>query len=276
MGQPRLLLDNFFNTRIYSGHVLSAAENSTDAPLVGAARRSTYDAYQSTTPNLEAWVKSRCGVTRLADMVVVERGHNQGGKVVKVQCSDDDFTLSTQDAFNSITPSTPGIGALTDALGVRTNEGAWVKAFGARAAADWRYDVPALGSGIRCLVPGLWIGLSWAPGGARLPFAPSITELVVEETQSDQGWTGRGKATRRRTGTLRFRFASLFDADLASWHVLQYQRGRPMWIIPDDERADEAFLAICPGSAMGFEHTAEAWMYPMLELPYRELDPASD
>ena len=39
MGQPCLLVDNFFNSRIYSGHTLSAAEASTDAPLVGAARR---------------------------------------------------------------------------------------------------------------------------------------------------------------------------------------------------------------------------------------------
>lgn len=274
MGTPCLLVDNFFNQRIYPNHTLSAAEASADAPLVGAGRRTTFDAYNSVTTNLEAWLKSRCGITRAADMAIVDRGHNQGGKTVKVQCSDDDFGV-IQDAFNGLTPSTPGTGSLDDALGVRNWEGAWLKRFPLRSAQDWRYDVPALGSGVVATVPGLWIGLSWQPGAARLPFAPSISELIVEESQSDQGWTGRGKATPRRTGTLRFMFKSLFDAELALQHLVHYQKGRPMWIVPDDERAEDAFLAICPTGAIGIEHPEAHWMYPDLSLPYRELDPVA-
>lgn len=267
-----MLVDNFFNIRMYSGHTLSAAENSSDAPLVGAARRSIYDAYNSATPNLDGWVKSRNAVTRAADMVVVERGHNQGGKTVKVQCSDDDFTVSTQDAFNSITPVSPGTGSLDDALGVRTWEGAFLKRFPGRSAQDWRYFVAAMGAGIKLTVPGLWIGLCWRPGYVDRPFAPGMTELIVEETESDQGWRGRGKATRRRQGILHFSFTTLFDAEQALWHLDQYAAGRRMWIIADDEMAQDAFLAELPKGMVGMSLEPQ-WFYPKLELPYVEADP---
>jgi len=272
MGLPCLLVDNHFNSRIYPGHTLSAAENSTDAPLVGAARRSTYDAYISATANLDAWLKSRNGVTRVADMVVVERGHNQGGKTVKVQCCDDDFVSAPQDAFNSVTPSSPGVGDVDDALGVRTWEGVWLKRFSPRSAYDWRYFVPALGAGLTCIVPGLWIGQCWQPGYVDRPLAPGVTELIVEETESDQGWVGRGKATRRRQGVLHFSFATLFDAEQAVWHLDQYAAGRRMWVIADDERADDAFLAVLPKGLVGMQ-LEPRWFYPKLDLPYLEADP---
>ena len=272
MGAPCLLVDNYFSSRIYSGHTLSALENSSDAPLVGAARRSTYDAYQSATPNADAWVKSRNAVTRYADMVVVERGHNQGGKTVKVQCSDDDFATPAQEPFTGITPTAAGTGSLDDALGVRTWEGAWLKRFSPRAAYDWRYFVPAMGAGLKPLVPGLWIGLSWRPGYADRPFAPGVTELIVEEMHSDRGWLGRGKATPRRTGVLHFSFGTMLDAEAADWHVQQIARGRAFWIIPDDERADLAFLAVLPKGNVGMV-LEPRWFYPKLDLPYVELDP---
>jgi len=273
MGLPCLLVDSFFNSRIYGGHTLSAAENSTDAPLVGSARRSTYDAYQSTTPNLDASLKSRNGVTRFADMVVVERGHNQGGLPVKVQCCDDDFAGVPQDAFNSITPSTPGAGSLDDALGVRNREGAWLKRFSGRAAADWRYFVTAMGAGVRCVVPGLWIGQCWRPGYVDRPLASGATRLIVERTESDQGWTGMGKATRRRQGVLHFSFPTLFDAEQALWHLEQYASGRRMWVVADDERADDAFLALLPDELIGM-NLEPSYFYPKLDIPYCECDPA--
>lgn len=272
MGLPCLMVDNFFNARIYAGHTLSAAENSTDAPLVGAARRSTYDAYVSLTTNTDAWLKSRNGVTRFADMVVVDRGHNQAGKVVKVQCCDDDFVSTPQDAFNSITPTSAGAGSLDDALGVRTAEGTWLKRFTGRAAADWRYFVGAMGAGLVCTVPGLWIGQCWRPGYVDRPLAIGMTELVVEEMESDQGWLGRGKAVPRRQGILHFSFPTLFDAEQAVWHLGQYAAGRRMWVIADDERAEDAFLAVLPKGLVGMNLDPH-WFYPKLDLPYLEADP---
>jgi hypothetical protein len=274
MGQPCLLVDNFFNTRIYGSHAITALENSSDALLVGAARRSAYDAYNSLTTNADAWIKARCGVPRLADMIIVERGNNQGGKTVKAQVCDDDFVGTPQDAFNSVTPSSAGTGSLDDGLGVRTPEGAWLKRFSARGGHDWRYYVPALGVGLVCTVPGLWIGLSWRPGYVDRPFAPYVTQLIVQEVESDQGWRGRGKATPRRQGVLHFTFNSLFDGELAGQQLIDYAHGRPMWIIPDDEQADQAFLATCPGSVpIGLELQSGDF-YPKLDVPFIELDPS--
>lgn len=275
MGSPVLLVDNFFNPRIpgYSGHTFSAAENSTDVPLVGAGRRSTYDAYNSLTTNTDAWLKTRNGVPRAADMVVVERGHNQAGKTVKVQCCDDDFVSTPQDAVNTITPTTAGAGDVDDALGVRTWEGAWLKRFNARSAYDWRYFVGAMGAGLVCTVPGLWLGLCWRPAYLDRPLAAGATELVVEEMESDQGWLGRGRATKRRQGVLHFTFGTLFDAEQAVWHVEQYAAGRRMWVISDDERCEDAFLAVMPKGVVGM-NLEPRYFFPKLDLPYLESDPA--
>lgn len=274
MGSPCLLVDNIFNTRIpaYVGHTISALENSTDAPLVNAGRRSTYDAYSSVTTNSEAWIKARCGATRYCDMVVVERGHNQGGKTAKVQVCDDDFATTPQDAFNSITPSSPGAGKLDDALGVRSWEGAFLKRFSGRSGQDWRYDIPALGSGIVATIPGLWIGQCWRPDYVDRPLAIGATRLIVSETQSDAGWIGRGRAVRRREGVLHFTFGTLFDAENAVWHLDQYLSGRRMWVVADDERAEDAFLAIVPAELVG-QRIEPNWFYPKLDLPYVEADP---
>lgn len=271
MGSPALLVDNLINTRQYTGHTVTALENSTDAPLVAAGRRSTYDAYNSITTNSEAWIKVACGVPRSADMCVVERGNNQGGKTAKVQCSDDDFT-TIQDAFNGVTPSGAGAGSLDDAYGVRTPEGVWLKRFSYRSANSWRYDVPALGSGIVATIPGLWIGTSWRPSFVDRPLGIRATRLIVEETQSDQGWIGRGKGVRRREGVLHFTFASMFDAESAVWHLDQYTMGRRMWVIADDERADDAFLAIAPSDLIG-QRLDPSYFFPKLDLPYLEADP---
>lgn len=253
---------------------MSAAEATTDAPLVGAGRRSVYDAYNSVTTNTDAWLKARCGIPRMADMVVVERDHNQGGKTVKAQVSNDDYTLSSEDAFNGLTPSSAGAGSLDDALGVRTWEGAWLKRFNPRAGQDWRYFVGAMGAGLVATVPGLWIGLSWRPGFVDRPFGPGIRALVVQEMQSDQGWIGRGKAVPRRQGILHFSFPSIFDGELALQHLELYTSNRRMWIIPDDERAEDAFLAIVPPEAVGESLNASKF-YPQLDLPYLEVDPDS-
>jgi hypothetical protein len=273
MGQPRILVDTFINPRIYGLHVLSASENSDNAPLVGAARRSTYDGWTSVTANLDAWLKSRNGTPRPADMIVLDRGHNLAGKTVKAQCSDDDFVSPAQDAFSGALPTYSSTGALTDDFGVLTPEGAWLKRYNERLAYDWRAFVPAMGAGLKPLVTGLWIGMSWGPGYADRPFAPGITELVVEEQESDLGWRGRGKGTRRRTGVMHLSFTTPFDAETAAPHLEQLARGRAFWIIPDDARAETSFLAVIPRGMFGLV-LEPRYFYEKLDIPYSELDPS--
>lgn len=268
----RLLVDNFFSPRIYSGHTLSSNENSDNTALVGAARRSTHDAWSPTTANNDAWNKSRNDVPRAADMIVIDRGHNLLGETVKVQDAADDFATTPEEPFNGTLPTYSGAGALTDAFGVVTPEGAWLKRFDTRWNYDWRAYYVAMGAGLVPLIPGLWIGLSWSPGDPWRPHAPGMSELIVEETQSDQGWTGRGKATKRKQGVLHFKFATLFDAEEGDWHIQQIAAGRPFWVVPDEARGDLAFLAVIPKGMIGTVLEPQ-YFYPALDLPYIEWNP---
>lgn len=270
MGLPRLLIDNQLSPRIYGLHTITANENSDNATLVASARRSATDGWTSLTPNIDNSLTALADRVRAVDMVVTDRDSNLAGETVRVQHSDDGF-VTWQTSVDVVQPTTTGTGSMDDALGVRTTEGAWLKLFPVRAAAGHRFYIPAMGAGLVPQVSGLWLGLSWAPGHANRPFAPGITELVVEETESDMGWIGRGKATPRRRGVLRFEFASVFDGELAAWHLAHYALGRPMWIIPDDSRGDEAFLAVLPKvGEFGQIRAPQGRFYPTLDLPYVE------
>lgn len=267
----RILVDNFFNPRIYPTATLSSNENTDLTALVGAARRSVHDAWSPTTLNADAWNKARHGDLHAADMIVLDRT-NLTTETVKAQASDDDFTTSTQDAFNGALPQYSAAGALTDAFGVLTPEGAWLKRFDLRWAHDWRAYYVAMGAGLKPIVPGLWIGLSWSPGFPWRPHAPTRTELVVEETQSDRGWLGRGQGTNRKSGVLHFKFGTMLEAEAADWHVQQIAAGRPFWVTPDEERGDLSFLAVVPKEVIGTV-LEPGYFYPTLDIPYMELNP---
>jgi hypothetical protein len=269
----RLLVDNVFNPRIYPAHTLSSNENSTDTPLVAAGRRSVYDGWTSATLNADAWNKSRADTPRLADMIVVDHPHNLMTKIVKAQVCDDDFAGTPQDAFNGAVPSVSAAGLLTDAFGVLTPDGAWLKRFDQRGGYDWRAYFVAMGAGLKPLVPGLWIGLSYSPGDPWRPHTPQgMSELIVTETESDAGWLGRGKVARRRQGTMLFKFSTLDDAEQADWHLQRISEGHPFWLIGDEERAEMAVLAILPKGLIGTVMEPN-YFYPALTLPWQEVDP---
>lgn len=272
MGSPAILVENFYSLRQNSSHTLSASENSSNAVFVGASRRSVYDAYTSATSNLDAWLRALCDRLRTANMVVVDRGHNVAGKTVNVQLSADAFITNTETAFTGAVPSTTGAGSLDDDFGVLTPEGSWLKRFNPRYSLDWRVFIPAMGASLKPIVTGLWLGQCWTPGDPWRPHAPQVTELVVQETESDLGWIGRGKSTPRKAGFLHFKFLTLFNAELAAQHLEHIAKGRAFWIIPDDARADQAFLAVIPKTSIGLV-LEQNYFYPSLDLPYIEYDP---
>jgi hypothetical protein len=272
MGSPAVLVDNFYSLRQYNAHTLSASENSANAVFVGASRRSVYDAYTSATTNLDAWLRALCDRIRIANMVVLDRGQNVSGLTAKVQLSSDAFVTNIETAFTGVLPSVTGAGSLDDDFGVLTPEGSWLKRFNPRGSLDWRVFIPAMGASLKPIVTGLWLGQAWAPGDPWRPHAPQVTELVVEETESDLGWIGRGKSTPRKTGVLHFKFTTLFDAELAAQHLEHIAKGRAFWIVSDDARADQAFLAVIPKTSIGMV-LEQNYFYPALDIPYIEYDP---
>lgn len=274
MGKARLLVDNFFNPRIYAAHTLSSNENSDNTAAVAAGRRSSFDAWVPNTLNADAWNKARAETSRVADMVVLDQPHNFAGKSFRAQVSDDDFgTGNVQNAFIGNLPVATGAGVLTDQFGVLTPSGAWLKRYDPRAGYDWRAYYVAMGAGLKPSVPGLWIGLSYAPGEPRRPHTPAgMSELIVEETESNLGWRGAGKAATRRQGTMRFQFATLDDAEQGEWHLARIAERRPFWLIADEDRADLAVLAVLPRGLVGMLLEPN-YFYPELTIPWVELDP---
>jgi hypothetical protein len=99
-------------------------------------------------------------------------------------------------------PAASAPGSLDDTLGVRTEEGAWVKRFSLRAAKYWRWYVPAMGVGLKPQVVGLYLGLAFAPNYFNRPLDDDGDVLVVTESQSELGWIGRGPQGRQRQGVI--------------------------------------------------------------------------
>lgn len=275
MGAPVFLADSLFSKMQYPSHTIVANEAAAgfEAFRVADGRRSPFDYWTPTTANASANVKVTCDRTRAANVIVLDRGHNLAGRQIKLEASDDDFT-TTQTVLDLTMPSASAPGALDESLGVRTEEGAWVKRFPARAASYWRLTIPAMGAGLKPKVVGLWLGLSYSPDFLSRPHAPDEDELVVQESESDWGWIGRGETTPRRTGTILLKLTNLFDYDLARFHLQGlFGRGRPMWIVQDSDVAERAVLAIRPRNRFGFSREPD-WFYHQGQIEWTEWEPS--
>lgn len=272
MGSPLLLVDNFANTRLYTGHVLVGDEEASgfEAFRVADGRRSQSDCWQPTTPNVQHYLHIDCAVARTPNVVALDRNHNLAGIAnVKLQHSDNDSTW-TDDKSVTIPAVGSGGADITAANGVTTEEGAWLATFSGSSHRYWRLLIPAMGTGLVPSVIGWWLGAAWTPSFLDMPWSEDQDDVIVQETVSDRGWVGRGPVTPRRSGTATIHFDTLADYDTtARPHLRKFRRGRPLWICYDQQQADRAFLALSPGAhiAPGFN----TQRFPReLQLPYEE------
>lgn len=273
MGQPVFLVRNFFSRRIYPLHTLVANEEQSGNELARAANanRDPLDFWTTLTPNVEATAKVVCDRLRAADLFVLDRGHNLAGKQVVLEASDDDFASPAQTVFDLVLPSVSATGDLDDPLGVRTEEGAWLRRFPVRAAKAWRLRVPALGAGQRPQVVNMWLDLSWSPATLDTPIAPDAHELGAQEATTQTGWLVRSDVWVRRRGRLSLRLPSPFDYELARDHLqLQFGLNRPMWIVHDEEQADRAVLALPRLGTIEIEEKGAGWFYPRATFEWLE------
>ena len=276
MGAPAFLVDNFFIITQYASHVVTAEEEPAGFEAFRAAdgRRSSLDYATATTANSDWWLKVDCGVARSATCVALDRGHNLFGKTVRVQWSTDDFAVSVNDLVNGVLPTAVGVDASLDAaLGVHTEEDAWLKRFASQSARYWRIFVPAMGAGLKPQVVGLWVGLTYEPGFVNFPVQEDQDELVVAQTESEAGWLGRGFATPRRTGTIHLKLTTTAAYDTARTHLQKnFGKGRPMWFVPDDAKTERAVLTIRPREPLGFTRDL-GWFYPQASIAWQEHEP---
>jgi hypothetical protein len=281
MGLPRFLVRNLFSRRCYPLHVLAASASSGAGEVagsefirVGSGNRDPFDLWTNEVDNVQVIGKVTCDRVRTADSFALDRGHNLAGKQVVLECSDDDFTLSTQVVFDVVLPIGVGAGDLDDALGVRTEEGAWLKAFPARAARHWRVRIPAMGTGLRPQVIGMWLDQAWAPGALDTPLVPDAHELGADEARMGTGWLSRSGIFTRRLGRVALRLTSTFDYELARDHVLlQFGQNRPMWVTYDDERAERTVLAVPVLGTVEVEERRRDWFYPYCAFDWVEHQP---
>lgn len=281
MGKPRFLSDNLFSTRQFPDHTVTASEEASgqQAERVATGRRGLLDYWTPTSTNTAAWVEVACDRLRAADMLALDRNHNLAGETVRLQVSADDFT-TYREVFSLTLPSYAGDGSTLDSTyGARTEEGAWLIRFEPEAGTYWRLYVDAMGTGLKPEVGGLWLGLSWQPGEyPERPHSDSTAELVYEERRSDAAWVGTNQPAHPRTGDMGVLLTDAWEYDRARLTVEEHyhKRRRPMWIVPDDEQAERAFLAVPPRGAFGFRLESSGWAWRQARVPYVEHEPERD
>jgi hypothetical protein len=276
MSAPQSVISggNLFSRIIYPNHTVVADEEASghEAFRIATGRRSLYTNYwESITANAQRTITLTADRVRTANLFALDRGHSLAGKEVILECSDDNFT-TTQTVFDIVLPVSTAPGSLDDALGVRTEEGAWLKRFPSRAAKYWRLRIPALGAGLKPKIVGAHLSLSFGFDPYR-PTAPDADELYVEESVSDAGWRGSSAPSTIRADTLKLQFATLFDYDTARDAFQHFLERRPTWYVPDDSQAQNACCIIRPAGQHGFSRDPD-WFYHRANIPFLEHEAA--
>ncbi len=286
MGAPLLLADNLLAATQYGSNVL-VDQSGTTGPVgnevwrVGDGRRSAFDFWQPGVTNADAFLLLTCmglpaGSTtptvmpRGANCLIVDRGHNLGGFAVKLLGSNDNVSFAT--VVSAFVPTVGGV--IGGANGVLTEEGAWLVTFPSQGYAYWKFDVPAMGVGLQPAIVGLWLGMAYQPVALYRPFMEHPTDFRAQETVSPLGWRGRGPRAFNRSGALNVRMNDFFEyVQLARFTLDElFGAGVPMWVVQDQDRATEAFLALRPIGTQGFVQP-QNWATPIGTLNVLEHEP---
>src|SRR3990167_342602 len=273
MSTPRFLVVNYWNDVQNPLHVLSATENSGDAWKVGALVRSPTHYYTSVTENLAIRLVVDCGSAKPADMLVVDRVHTLGGVAnVKLQKSTDAFATNAVDVVTFTIPASASGDNTALSAGARTPEGAYPRSFTSDSSRWWGLLIPAVAA-FKPRVGGFYLGPSWTPPLPDNPIGEDDQEPLAEVTETPWGWRGRTLTVPRRAGELIFKLDDEASYLVADDHIRDQYVRRPMWIVPDEAKAERSFLAEWPGGGgAGFRHEADRG-FRQIRLPYLEFEP---
>jgi len=273
---PILAVENLLSVHQFPLHVLTAEEEATGFPVASIAngRRSEGNHWRPTTTNSATWIRCVFDRLRALDFVGLDRGHNLKGIGVDLKVTNDatDFTGTYETAFDLTLPSVSVPGDIDDPLGVRTEEGAWLKRFPVRVGKAVEFQIDAMGAGLLPNIVGLHIGLSFSPEYFEAPLDDETDALMVEETQVPSGWMSRGQVYRPRQGTIHYNLNHA-EYDQVRYHLLgQFGDGHPMWICFDDAQANYAYQVVRAGGQLGFPQPSD---YPWRqgEIPFVESAP---
>ena len=274
-GRPVVFVENFYSVIQFPSHTVAVTENPSANPKerLANARRRAADHWTMTTANTLANIDVTCDRVRGADCIVLDRGHNLSGEAIKLVGSSDNFTTS-EDILDLTIPSVSSPGGLDDPLGVISEEGAWLKRFDLRAFKYFRFQIAAMGVGNRPIVVGLQLGLSFESRLYDLPWDDDAGELLGGSSESSIGWRGRALANVRRRGTIGIRLEDAIQYDQARYNILGHaRRGRPMWIVYDQNQAANAVLAQLDEGVHGFRMGRDWWDKRRADVPWVEHEP---
>lgn len=259
MAGTRILSENFFDVTMFPSHTLTAEEETEGKGVerVGSARRQARDHWTPTTANSETYVQAACDRVRAADTLILDRGHNLGGKTIELRGSFQSSFATYTSVFSVTVPTQVFAGQqLTNKQPVRTEEGAVVVPFALQAYPYWRLVISAMGSGLKPQVVGLWLGASFAPAKEPLkPWDDEGRQLVFSETLSPSLWAASERKAQRKSneGTpMMVRLADEQEYTKARYHVGSLVwRGHVVWYIPDTDQAERAWLGTAPAGTYG-------------------------
>lgn len=243
MGLSRFLVASLFNTvHIFPSHVVTASSEVVDHEgfRVGSERRDAENSWTPAVDDTAANVTCLCDQPRASDMLIIDQNHNLDGQTVRVQISDDGF-LTTAEPFVGVVPSavTPN-SRLSDGIWVRNREGAIACLYTAEPGMEHRLVVDAMGAGLKPQIGGAYLGQSFQPSSKPpLPYAPNATQTTASGP------------IRRVSGNAPLRYrVERDDYGVAQYHIEElFWTGRPMWIFPDEDQAENFFLAtVNPGT----------------------------
>jgi hypothetical protein len=251
-----LLVDNFFDTRIYPDHVLDAEEEASghEVERVASGRRAARDHWEPTTANSETFIEVVCDRVRAANCLIIDREHNLSAEGIELRVSSDDFTTFSSPVDIASLPSSTSFGHTLAGPVVRTFEGAFVCTFDLHAGTYWRLYVDAMGAGLVPEITGVWLGLSFAPsiGPLLAGYDDEAGSRSVSEVMTTALWAGTGREARRLAPSLTYRMRDESEWSAVRYHAGLYHDGHPMWVVQDDSQAERAFLARMPSGAFGF------------------------
>ena len=247
----------------FPDHVISAEEEPAgyEAWRVGDGRRSRTppDYATASTANSAWWLRSVFDRQRAFNFIAIDRGHNLAGKTFELHVTSDatDFSGTYETIMDITMPSVMVPNAHIDnGSGVRTEEGAWLKRFPLRVGSAVELAIDAMGTGLVPEVVGLWVGLA-VELRARWPWDDDGSELVSVRMESESGWIGRGRRTRRRRGEIVTRLQTFEQYDeLIRYPIASlFADGVPMWIVPDIAQTEKAVLALHAGDTFTMPET---------------------
>lgn len=275
MPGPLFLSESFFDTTLFTGHTVTAESDVTgNEPFrVGNARRHETDFWQPSADNTATWIQVELDKVRAFDTVFLDRGHNLGGETITLQGSGDGSTF--WDIFSVTVPSSVASpGDLRNALGVKTEEGAFCRQFDTESAKYVRLRVPAMGANLRPKIVGLYVGLAFVPAfPASMPWAPGGTELLFDVNLSDRGWMGTSDPANRGSTEINLQLESFAEYDLARYHLESLAfRGKVTWFIGDLLRSERAKLMRVPPGNHAFRRE-RGWGYWQSRFPMVEEAP---